>query len=246
MSTYVKKYVLECPQCTVNKTARKRLAGELQPITEQCSHAFEMVSFDMIVSLPWSNNYDAIMVVVAKLTKYALFIPTVSHFIAKSAADCFFDNVVSWGWLPVKFITDRDPRFVGLFWKHLCARLGIEHGKSTAYHAQTDGQTERVNQILEIALRAYTSLMQDDWVYHLPIMELAYNTARSVSTEFAPVELLYIQPHDLIWWLLSPDGIMDGANDSAVDFLDQARTHIEDAQDALRVAAKAQKRHYDN
>jgi len=184
--------------------------------------------------------------VVDKLTKYAIFISMVSHFTAKSAADCFFDNVVSRGWLPVKFITDRDPRFVGSFWKHLCARLGIEYSKSTAYHAQTDGQTERVNQILEIVLWVYISLMQDDWVYHLPMMELAYNTARSISTGFAPIELLYIQPHDMIQRLLSPDGIVDGANDSVADFLDQAKTHIEDARDAIRVTAKAQKRHYDN
>ena len=97
MSAYVKKYVAGCPQCIVNKTARRLPPGELQPIVERCSRAFETVSFDMIVSLPWSNNYDAIMVVVDKLTKYEMFIPTVSHFTAKSAADCFFDNVVSRG-----------------------------------------------------------------------------------------------------------------------------------------------------
>lgn len=141
----------------------------------------------------------------------------------------------------MKFITDRDPRFVGSFWEHLCTHLGIEHGKSTAYHAQTDGQTERVNQILEIALRAYTSPMQDDWVYHLPMVELAYNTAKNVSTGFSPIELLYIQPHDMIQRLLSPNGVVDGANDSAEDFLDQAKTQVADAREAIMIAAKAQK-----
>jgi len=106
----------------------------------------------MIVFLSWSNNYNTIMVVVDKLTKYRMFIPIVSHFMAKSAMDCFFDHVVSRGWLPVKFITNRDSRFMGTLWEHLCTCLEIEHRKSTAYHAQTDGQTERWNQILEIAL----------------------------------------------------------------------------------------------
>jgi len=96
------------------------------------------------------------------------------------------------------------------------------------------------------ALRAYTSPMQDDWVYYLAIVELAYNTAKSVSTGFLPIELLYIQPHDMIWRLLSPNNDMHGMNDSAEDFLDQDQTRVEDAREAMRIAAKAQKRHYDN
>ena len=82
--------------------------------------------------------------------------------------------------------------------------LRIRYCPSTAYHAQSDGATERLNQIIEIMLRAYISPLQDDWALFLPMVALAYNTTRNVSTKEVLIQLLYIQPHDVLKRLLQP------------------------------------------
>ena len=87
--------------------------------------------------------------------------------------------------------------------------LQIRHHPLIAYYAQTDGATERLNQIIEMMLRAYTSPLQDDWVLFLPMVALAYNTARNVSTNETPMQLLYIQPHDVLKRLLQPKVISE-------------------------------------
>ncbi|MDB5851806.1 MAG: hypothetical protein JWP29_5558 [Rhodoferax sp.] len=245
LSKVVKSYIQSCPKCVQNKIKRKLPEGDLQPIDSEISpKAFETISFDMIVALPFSKGYDAIMVVIDKFSKYGIFVSAMSNFTAESSAKSFFDNVVRRGWLPTKFITDRDPRFMGAFGKSLGKMLGVDHRFSTAYHAQTDGATERLNQTLEIALRAYTSPMQDDWVEHLPMIELAYNSARGVTTGFSPFELLYAQPQDIVSRLLTPNVITEN-NDSAKDFMEMAANRIKDAQEMIRLAVASQKKYYD-
>jgi len=246
LSKVVKAYVSGCPQCIQNKTARRLPEGSLLPIdADPLPAAFDTVSFEIIVSLPFSKGFDAVMVVVDKFSKYGIFIPAMSNFTAESAARYFFDNVVRQGWLPTKFITDRDPQWIKGFWRHLAQRLGIDHRLSMAYHAQTDGAREHLNQILEVALRVYPSPMQDDWSDHLPLVELAYNTAKSVTTGFAPIKLIYIQPQNIIARLVSPTKVTTTLSDDTAAFLDVAKNRIVDAQDMIRLAVASQKQYYD-
>jgi len=103
---------------------------------------FECIGIDFIVHLPLSKGYDAIMVVIDKFTRYGIFIPTTSDYTVSSTAYLFLDYVVSLGWLPSKFITNRDEKFLSDFWQALMQVLGMKHAPSTAYHAQTDRATE--------------------------------------------------------------------------------------------------------
>ena len=142
---------------------------------------------DFIVGLPPSRGFDAIMVVIDKLTRYGIFIPTTSDYTALSSSNLFVVWVVRRGWLPSKFITDRDAKFLSEFWQAIMQALRIQHKPSMAYHTESDSATEHLNQIIEIMLRAYVSPLQDDWVDHIPILEVAYNSAktfRQVSHQF--------------------------------------------------------------
>lgn len=256
LSSIVASYVRHCPKCITNKTSRSKMPGSLAPIdalvdATRVPSAFESVNMDLIVSLPKSNGFDAILVIIDRFTKTGIFAPTTSDFTAESIAEVFVEKLVSRGFLPSKFITDRDPRLIMSFWKTLCRRLNIDHRKTTAFHAQTDGAAERMNQTLEIALRNYVSPRQNNWAKHLYLMELAYNTSKSATTGFAPYELLYSQPQNPVERILRPnippasEDIDMDVNESADDLLLDNATRLRDAQQSIVMAMAAQKEYYD-
>src|SRR5258705_12818938 len=234
----------------INKLSKQKTPGSLLPINvDKPQKAFECVCIDFIVGLPFSRGFDSIMVVINKFTRFGIFIPTNSNYTAISTADLFVKHVVcGGGWLPSKFITDCDTKFLAEFWQGVMEALKIKHRPSTAYHAQSDGATERLNQIIEIMLRAYTSPLQDDWVMFLPMVALAYNMACNVSTSKTPVEMLYIQPHDVLKRLLQPQEIdnKNGQKETIEVWLEQVKIRISDAQEAIRFAAALQKWYYDS
>ena len=108
---------------------------------------------DFIEGLPKSNGYNVILVVVDRLTKYAHFIPVKHPYTASTIGQAFLDNVVKLHGLPNSIVSDRDTLFVSHFWTHLFKQFKVNLTLSTAYHPQTDGQTERGNQCLEMFLR---------------------------------------------------------------------------------------------
>ncbi|MBW0568846.1 hypothetical protein O181_108561 [Austropuccinia psidii MF-1] len=112
--------------------------------------------------LPLSNNFDSILVVVDRFSKMAIFIPTYSTITALDLPQIFVSNVFSKHGLPVSIVSDRGSLFVSSFWTQLCQQLKISRDLSTAFHPETDGQTEGVNQILEQYLWMYVSYHQDD------------------------------------------------------------------------------------
>ena len=143
---------------------------------------------DHIVQLPKAGKeqYDAILVIVDRLTKQAIYIPCHTTDTAKDFARLFLENVFSKHGLPADIVSDRGSLFLSQFWKELCKILGIQSRLSTAYHPQTDGQTERTNQSLEGYLRIYTSYDQDDWDSLLPIAEFVYNNTPHSATGLTP------------------------------------------------------------
>ena len=110
---------------------------------------------DFIVGLPWSNGYNAIHIVVCRLTKMRHFIPYRDTCIAEQLADLYAWNIFRLHGLPKTVVSDRGTQFITKFWKGLCKILKIEALLSTPYHPETDGQTERINAILKQYLRAY-------------------------------------------------------------------------------------------
>ncbi|KAG0152773.1 hypothetical protein PDIDSM_2578 [Penicillium digitatum] len=133
-----------------------------------------------------SYGYDAILVVVDRLTKMKHFIHCKGTCNAEEVARLYTRHVWKLHGLPNTVVSDRGPQFVAQFWKHLTKRLRITNLLSTAYHPETDGQTERANAVLEQYLRAYVSYLQDDWSEWLPLAEFTANSHYSESTRVSP------------------------------------------------------------
>ena len=128
---------------------------------------------DLITDLPYTEGYDSVLVVVDRFSKYAHFIPTTKAGSADDTALLYINNVVAlWG-LPETIISDRDKRFLNQFWTSLWKRCCVKQHPSTAFHPQTDGQTERVNSILEQYLCTYATYQQDNWVTLLPFAQFS-------------------------------------------------------------------------
>ena len=189
MSRDIKRYVSTCDICQKSKPKRHAPFGLLQPIPIP-TQPFEVVSMDFIPELPLSDGFDNIFVIVDKLTKYAIFIPTTTTIGEKETAELFFHHVISKFGIPRQVISDRDTRWRGNFWKEICDRMGMARSLTTAYHPQADGQTEVLNQSLEISLRAYVGPSRDDWAKHLDALSLSYNSTPHTATGFAPAYLL--------------------------------------------------------
>ena len=116
-------------------------------------------------------------------------VPTLTTVTAEGVADLFFREIYRLHGLPEVLVSDRDPRFTGLFWQALWKVLGTKLRLSSPYHPQTDGQTERANRTLEEVLRAYVGPDLNDWHRYLPLAEFAYNNSTQASTGFSPFYL---------------------------------------------------------
>ena len=146
--------------------------------------------------LPTSDGFNMFMVVVDRLTKMRHYIPCTaedadSGTSAPAMARLFLDHVFRLHGLPDTFVSDCGSQFISEFWEHLTSSLCIKRKLSTAYHPQTDGQTERANQDLENCLRQYISWKRDDWVRWLSVAEFAANSAPSATTGISPFHAVY-------------------------------------------------------
>ena len=186
----VADYIGSCVKCARNKTIRQKPYGTLQPLPV-ADRPWSSLSMDYIEQLPNSGGFDSILVIIDYFTKMGIFIPTVVTATSKDLAECFLQHVWSKHGLPDNIVSDRGSKFISKFWSALCRRLGIDRKVSTAYHPQTDGQTERVNQTLEQYIRMYCAYQQDDWHEWLPLAEFAYNNADHTSTGVSPFKANY-------------------------------------------------------
>ncbi|KAJ0777109.1 putative nucleotidyltransferase, Ribonuclease H [Helianthus annuus] len=147
---------------------------------------------DLITKLPrMSKDHDAIWVFIDRLTKSAHFIPVREDLSADKLAKIYVDEIVSRHGVPLDIISERDARFSSHFWKTMQSTLGTQLNLSTAYHPQTDGQSERTIQTLEDMLRACVIDFGGNWDSHLPLIEFSYNNSHHASINMAPFESLY-------------------------------------------------------
>jgi hypothetical protein len=194
MRRMIRHYVRTCVSCQQSKATNQLPAGLLQSL-EIPAQQWECVTQDLITGLPTTKRgNDTIVVWVDKLTKmmHATAASTAEGGTkAPSMARLFFDNVVRLHGVPKKIVSDRDKRFDSNFWRCLWQMLGTKLAMSTAYHPQTDGQTERMNRTLEDILRHYVGFHHDDWDDHLTAAEIAINNSVAQSTGFSPYFLNY-------------------------------------------------------
>ncbi|KAL4013020.1 hypothetical protein IC575_025172 [Cucumis melo] len=191
MKREVADFVSRCLVCQQVKAPRQRPAGLLQPLSV-LGWKWESVSMDFITGLPKTlKRYTVIWVVVDRLTKSAHFVPGKSTYTASKWGQLYMTEIVRLHGVPVSIISDRDACFTSKFWKGLQLALGTRLDFSTAFHPQTDGQTERLNQVLEDMLRACVLEFSGSWDSHLHLMEFAYNNSYQATIGMAPFEALY-------------------------------------------------------
>lgn len=182
----VREYVRGCLECQRNKIPRHAPHGLLQPM-ELHYKPWHTIAMDFITDLPLSNGCDSIWVIVDPFTKMAHFIPLK---VEGKKTDDLIKIFAKEYWrlhgVPLDIISDRDSRFTAHLWKDFLKLVGIKSRMSTAFHPQTDGQTERLNQTLEAYLRSFVNYEMDNWEDLLPTAEFAYNNTVSSSSHMTP------------------------------------------------------------
>ncbi|GJZ94949.1 putative reverse transcriptase domain-containing protein [Tanacetum coccineum] len=188
-----KPLMLAMLTCAKVKAEHQRPSGLLvQPKIPEWK--WDNITMDFVTKLPkTSQGYDTIWVIVDRLTKSAIFTPIRETDPLDKLARLYLKEVVTRHGIPVSIICDRDPRFASNFWRSLQNALGTNLDMSTAYHPQTDGQSERTIQTLEDMLRACAIDFGKGWVNHLPLVEFSYNNSYHASIKAAHSEPLWMQ-----------------------------------------------------
>ncbi|KAD3639978.1 hypothetical protein E3N88_29201 [Mikania micrantha] len=191
MKEDVARYVSRCLTCQQVKNEHQRASGLLQPLDIPL-WKWEDISMDLVIGLPKTfKKNNVIWVIVDRLSKSAHFLPIQQEFSISKLSDVFTKEIVKLHGTPVSIMSDRDPRSTSHFWKGLQAAWGTKLKFSTAFHPQTDGQSERTIQTLEDMLRACALEWTGNWDGYLCLIEFAYNNSWQASIGIAPFELLY-------------------------------------------------------
>jgi Integrase zinc binding domain/Integrase core domain/Chromo (CHRromatin Organisation MOdifier) domain len=239
MARDIISWIEVCDSCQRVKVERKRPAGHLQPLPIP-GRRWESVSMDFITDLPvTARGHDAIWVVVDRLSKMVHVEAITKTITTQETARLYRDRVFRYHGVPKDIVSDRDPRFTSNFWRELMRLLGVNTSMSTAYHPQTDGQTERANAVLEDTLRHFVGPYQTDWDDHLAMAEFAMNAAYNHSVRNTPFMLNFGQhPDDAT--SLSLRSINQAVNKFVGQWHEQiaeAKRCLAAAQDRMKAAA---------
>ena len=187
----VRDYIRRCDTCCKTKHPRHATYGQLQT-QEPPESPWQDITMDFITKLPTSTDmvtkekYDLILVIVDKLTKYTEMIPFKETYTATELGHILLDKLIRHHGIPASITSDRDKLFTSAYWTTLITAMGTKRKLSTAFHPQTDGQTERMNQTLEQYLRGYVNRRQNNWTTLLPLAQLAFNNHVSDTTKQTP------------------------------------------------------------
>ena len=242
MARDVRQYCMDCDSCQRNKSSTLKPVGKLQPLPIP-TRKWESIGMDFITQLPCTDSgYDCILVVIDRLSKLTHLVPLTCTATAADVAELFVDCVVKHHGLPTSIVTDRDSKFTSMFWQTVLQIWGVKSAMSTAFHPQTDGQTERVNRVLEEYLRHFVSPRHTDWDKYLPCAEFALNDSYQASIGMTPFYMTYGQ-HPL-----TPVRAAFGKAKApaAVDFVQNIGAAVKQAKDLLQVAQQRQKAYVDS
>ena len=191
LAQYVCKYVEGCAVCQQNKSNIHPTSSPLTPIKSLASHLFQQISCDLITDLPPSSGFDSLLVMVDHgLTKGVILCPTKKSVTAEGIATLFFYKVYLHFGLYDKIISDRGPQFASAFTKELGCLLNYDLSLSTAYHPQTDGETECVNQEIKTYLQIFCGSNPTSWADKIPHAEFTYNHCPHSVTNQSPFYLM--------------------------------------------------------
>ncbi|GJS76205.1 retrotransposon-related protein [Tanacetum coccineum] len=235
MRKMVKQWVRECVVCQKQKPDLSAYPGLLQPLPIP-ETIWSEISMDFIEGLPKSQGKSVILVVVDRLSKYAHFIPLQHPFNAQQVAQSFLDNIYKLHGLPNNIVSDRDKVFLSHFWKSLFKVLKVQLKMSTAYHPQTDGQSEVVNRCLECYLRCMTGERPKEWMQWLSLAEFWYNTNFHTSINTTPFEVVYGQKPPVHLPYLAGESSVEVVDRSMLareQVLSMLKFHLKRAQDRM-------------
>jgi len=236
------QFVAKCLECQRVKADRFHPPGLLQPHDIPTSK-WEVISMDFVVGLPLtSQRHNAILVIVDKLTKSTHFILVRDTYDVTDVARVFVNEVIRLHELPTKIISDRDSRLTSGFWTSLQSALGTQLNLSTAYHPETNGQTKRVNQVLEDMLRMYVMDNQTQWERCLPLVEFAYNNSYHSSIGMPPYQALYGRPcRTPLSWEKLEDRVIVGP-----ELVQEMEEQVKQVRQRLKEAHDRQKSYVDS
>jgi hypothetical protein len=234
----VTDFVRACATCQRNKTENLHPAGLLQPL-EVPAQVWQDSSLDFVEGLPKVHGKSVILTVVDRFSKYAHFIPLSHPYTAILVARAFFEAIVRLHGFPSSI--HRNPVFTGHVWRDLFRLAGVKLKMSTAFHPQTDGQTEAVNKMIAMYLRCLTGDRPRAWLDWLPWAEYCYNTAHHSALRTSPFKVMYGRdPPALLPYTAG------ASQTEAVDTLLQDRdTFLEEVRDRLLQAQVYAKKYYD-
>ncbi|PKA50779.1 putative mitochondrial protein [Apostasia shenzhenica] len=207
----VRKVVRECEVCQKNKVENIASPGLLQPLPIP-SRLWTDITMDFIEGLPSSYSKHSIWVIVDRLSKFAHFISLSHPYTAAVLAQIFIEHIYRLHGMPERIVSDRDPIFMSRFWKEMCKRQRASTNLTSAYHPQSDGQSEVVNRCLEGYLRRMTGENPRQWSRWLPLAEWWYNTTYHSAIRMTPYEAVYGQPPPIHVPYVAGDSAMESVN----------------------------------
>jgi hypothetical protein len=241
MRQVVQEFVRACSTCQRHKSQHLLPAGLLLPLPVP-SGVWTDIGLDFIEALPRVRGKSVILTVVDRFSKYAHFIPLAHPYSAETVAQAFFSDIVRLHGMPQSIVSDRDAVFTSTFWQELMRLMGAKLHMTSAFHPQSDGQSEAANKVIAMYLRCFTGDRPREWIRWLPWAEYMYNTAYQSSLRDTPFHVVYGRhPPSIRSYEVGDTRVAAVAKTMAEreEFLEEVRLRLEQAQDV-------QKRFYDN
>jgi len=235
----IRKYVEGCDLCQRMKNRTEEPAGKLK-LSEVPKKPWSHLIVDFIMKLLVVAEKDAVLVVCDRLSKMTHFVATTEGTLAEGLAKLFRDNVWKLHRLPESVVLDREPQFAVELTKELNRMLGIKTKLSMAFHPQTDGQTERMNQELEQYLRFFIEHRQKDWPEWMAATEFAINNKVHAMTKVLPFMANYGRKMRMGGDIRRKEKV-----ESATEFVERMKKVYEEAEAALKKTQEEMKRYAD-
>jgi len=234
MAREVAEHIATCRSCQASKPSNQLPIGLLQPLPV-ASGPWASISLDFTSMPRTPAGWDSCIVFVDRFTKFVRIVPTTLTVTAPQVAQAFITHVFRHGFgVPVSLVSDRDPRFTGHFWRALQSLMGTSLDMSSAYHPQSDGQTERANRTIKEMLRSCVEDHPQTWDKRLDMVEFAYNNSVHAATGFTPFYLNHGRHPRLPSSLVQPTP--PGHSESASAFVNRLQNDLATATLRLEAA----------